>query len=702
MSSAASGARYVLAVDVGGTFTDVIRHDTVSGAVEIAKTASTPPDFIDGMLDGIEAAVHRGNVGAEPRDIKLIKIGTTIATNTVIMRTGARTALVTTAGFTDVLHAARAARPTLYDSDWDPAPALVDRRDTMTVAQRTTYEGEVLEPLDEAGLRAVAARLRERGVEAVAVSFLHSYINDAHERRAQEILADEMPGSYVCHSSDILPEIREFERTSTTVANAYLGPVLERYLGPVLERYLAALLARLEGIGYGGSVLITHSGGGVMSIEAARRIPARICQSGPAAGVMAGAAIGRLAERPDVIVLDVGGTSADVSLSRRGRPLIRPEWNIEFNIVISFPSVDVTAIGAGGGSIARIDEGGVLKVGPESAGARPGPACYGQGGTQPTATDANLVLGRIGAETRLAGRVALHPEIAAQAIDRIAEPLGYSRAEAATGILRVMRANMAGAIRLVSVKRGHDPRDFALVAFGGAGPLYAVELARDLGIPEVIVPFRPGLGSAMGVLHVEVRHDFVQSIFATNERFDVGEINDAFAQLEARARARLGRDGVAAEDVVLRREIDVRYYGQVSGGLTLPVKAGALDDDDIRGLFRSFHERHTEDYGYSLPEDLAELEIVNARVAAEARVTTGAAPVFGANGAGDPAPSGRRKMFDEAEGWVEAPVYERTALPVGFEIPGPAIIEQLDSTTLLVPGSSARVDERFNLICTSG
>ena len=688
MSSAASGARYVLAVDVGGTFTDVIRHDTETGAVEIAKTASTPPDFIDGMLAGIDA------VGAKPRDIKLIKIGTTIATNTVIMRTGARTALVTTAGFTDVLHAARAARPTLYDSDWDPAPALVDRRDTMTVAQRTTYEGEVLEPLDEAGLRAVAARLRERGVEAVAVSFLHSYINDAHERRAQEILTDEMPGSYVCHSSDILPEIREFERTSTTVANAYLGPVL--------ERYLAALLARLEGIGYDGSVLITHSGGGVMSIEAARRIPARICQSGPAAGVMAGAAIGRLAERPDVIVLDVGGTSADVSLSRRGRPLIRPEWNIEFNIVISFPSVDVTAIGAGGGSIARIDEGGVLKVGPESAGARPGPACYGQGGTQPTATDANLVLGRLGTETRLAGRVALHPEIAEQAIDRIAEPLGYSRAEAATGILRVMRANMAGAIRLVSVKRGHDPRDFALVAFGGAGPLYAVELARDLGIPEVIVPFRPGLGSAMGVLHVEVRHDFVQSIFATNERFDVGEINDAFARLEARARVRLGRDGVAAEDVVLRREIDVRYYGQVSGGLTLPVKAGALDDDDIRGLFRSFHERHTEDYGYSLPEDLAELEIVNARVAAEARVTTGAAPTFGANGAGDPAPSGRRKMFDEAEGWVEAPVYERTALPVGFEIPGPAIIEQLDSTTLLIPGSSARVDERFNLICTSG
>ena len=688
MSSAGNGPRFVLAVDVGGTFTDVIRHDTESGAVEVAKTASTPPDFIDGMLDGIAA------VGARPSAIRLIKIGTTIATNTVIMRTGARTALVTTAGFTDVLHAARAARPTLYDSDWDPAPALVDRRDTMTVAQRTTYEGEELEPLDEAGLRAVAARLKARGIEAVAVSFLHSYINDAHERRAQQVLAEGMPGGYVCRSSDILPEIREFERTSTTVANAYLGPVL--------ERYLASLLARLEAIGYAGPVLITHSGGGVMSVEAARRIPARICQSGPAAGVMAGAAIGRGADRADVIVLDVGGTSADVSLSRRGRPLIRPEWNIEFNIVISFPSVDVTTIGAGGGSIARIDEGGVLKVGPESAGARPGPACYGQGGARPTATDANLVLGRLGPETRLAGRVVLRPELAERAIDRIAEPLGYSRAEAAAGILRVMRANMAGAIRLISVKRGHDPRDFALVAFGGAGPLYAVELARELGIPEVIVPFRPGLGSAMGVLHVEVRHDFVQSIFATDERFDSAEINDAFATLEERARARLVRDGVAADDVVLRREIDVRYYGQVSGGLTLTVKAGSLDDDDVRALFRAFHKRHTEDYGYSLPEDLAELEIVNARVAAEARRASGAEPRFGANGAGSPAPRGRRKVFDEAEGWLEAPVYERTELPAGFEIPGPAIVEQLDSTTLLVPGAHARVDERFNLICASG
>lgn len=688
MGSDRSGPRFTLAIDVGGTFTDVIRHDTASGSARVAKTASTPPDFIDGMLDGIAA------VGAAPADIGLIKIGTTIATNTVIMRTGARTALVTTAGFTDVLHAARAARPTLYDSDWDPAPALVDRRDTVTVAQRTTYEGAELEPLDEAGLRAAAAVLRERGIEAVAVSFLHSYINGAHERRARDLLAAEMPGRYVCVSSDILPEIREFERTSTTVANAYLGPVL--------ERYLAVLLERLEGIGYAGPVLITHSGGGVMSIEAARRIPARICQSGPAAGVASGAAIGRAAGRPDVIVLDVGGTSADVSLSRGGRPLIRAEWNIEFNIVISFPSVDVTTIGAGGGSIARIDEGGALKVGPDSAGARPGPACYGLGGTAPTATDANLVLGRLGAETLLAGRVALRRELAEKAIDRIAAPLGRSRDEAAAGILRVMHANMASAIRLISVKRGHDPRDFALVAFGGAGPLHAVELARDLGIPEAIVPFHPGLGSALGVLHVEVRHDFVQSIFATDERFDAAGIDAAFAALEEQARERLRRDGVAAEDAALRREIDVRYYGQVSGGLTLPVKAGALEEADIRALFRAFHERHAADYGYSLPEDLAELEIVNARVSAEGRRRDGAAPAFEADGRARLAPVGRRRVFDEGTGWLEAPVYARRALPPGFEVSGPAIIEQLDSTTLLVPGSRARVDEHLNLICATG
>jgi len=681
-------SRFILAIDVGGTFTDVICYDQTSGAVTTAKVPSTPPDFIDGMVDGIAALGHK------PAEISLIKIGTTIATNTIIMRTGARTALVTTAGFTDVIHAARAARPTLYDSDWDPAPALVTRQDTMTIGERLTYEGEVVEPLDEAGLRKLAATLRERGAEAVAVSFLHSYINGAHERRARDILSEELPGRYVCVSSEILPEIREFERTSTTVANAYLGPVL--------ERYLSALLTRLESIGYKGAVLITHSGGGVMSIEAARRIPARICQSGPAAGVVAGAEIGKAAGRPNVIGLDVGGTSADVSLSRQGKPLIRAEWNIEFNIVINFPSVDVATIGAGGGSIARVDQGGVLKVGPDSAGARPGPACYGRGGVEPTVTDANLILGRLSGDTRLAGRVALRHDLATTALDKVAGPLGYGRDEAAAGILRIMRANMAGAIRLVSVKRGHDPREFALVAFGGAGPLHAVELARELGIPEVIVPVYPGLGSALGVLYVEVRHDFVQSIFATNTRFDVAAINQAFAKLEADATARLKSEGVAAERIRLTRLFDVRFYGQVSGGLSLPAKPGTLTDNDIRDIFALFHKRHTEEYGYSLPPDLAELEIVNARISAEGLRDAPPKPSFQKPSETKPKPAAHRSVYFEDAGRIDTPIWRRETLPIGYTVEGPAIIEQNDTTTLLVPGSRATVDSQLNLLCTIG
>ena len=680
--------RYVLAVDVGGTFTDVICFNEETDEATIAKSSSTPPDFIDGMINGISA------LDIAPADIKLIKIGTTIATNTIIMRTGARTALVTTSGFTDVLHAARAARPTLYDSDWDPAPALVSRRDTHTVRQRTTYEGEVIEDLDEESLRAIAAKLREQGTEAVAINFLHSYINGEHERRARDILGEELPNAYVSISSDILPEIREFERTSTTVVNAYLGPVL--------DRYLSALSERLRDFGYDGPMLITHSGGGVMSVEAAREIPARICQSGPAAGVMAGANLGRATDRPNVINLDVGGTSADVSLARGGRPLIRAEWNINFNITINFPSVDVATIGAGGGSIARVDTGGVLKVGPESAGARPGPACYRQGGEAPTVTDANLVLGRLGADTKLAGRVALGLDLAQTAVDQVAGPLGCSRDEAAAGILSIMRANMAGAIRLMTVRRGHDPREFALAAFGGAGPLHALELAKELGIPEVVIPYVPGLGSALGVLSVDVRHDFVQSIFATNSRFDVTEINDAFADLEARACGRLTEEGVSDDRVALHRQLDVRYYGQVSGGLTLDAGKDKLAEEDVRAIFDSFHEKHTEEYGYTLPADLAELELVNARVSAEGAQSAPAAPVFAGATNGEARPSSTRQVYFELAGWTETVVYQRDTLPVGSKIAGPAVIEQLDSTTLVIPGSSIEVDPRRNLICRVG
>ncbi len=678
-------SEFIVAIDVGGTFTDLIGYDIASGAVTSTKTPSTPPDFIDGMINGMVA------LGYAPEQIRLIKIGTTIATNTVIMRTGAKTALLTTHGFKDVLHAARASRPTLYDSDWDPAPALVARKDTLTVAERTAYDGEVLEVLDEAKLEPAIRTIKDRGIEAVAISFLHSYINGSNEVAARAMLERELPGRYICISSEVLPEVREFERTSTTVANAYLGPVL--------DRYLSQLSTRLEQFGYHGPVLITHSGGGLMSLDAAREMPARICQSGPAAGVIAGANIGRAAGRPNIINLDIGGTSADVSLSYEGRALVRSEWNMDFNITINFPAVDVSTIGAGGGSIARVDAGGSLRVGPDSAGAAPGPACYGRGGVEPTVTDANLLLGRLDPNTRLAGKVALDRDLAAKAIGRITTPLGMTETQAATGILRIMRSNMANGIRLLSIKRGYDPRHFSLVAFGGAGPLHAIELARDIGIPEVIIPYYPGCGSALGNLYVEVRHDFVRSLFETSAKYDLHRINATFEALDADARARLRAEGVDDDRMILRRSIDIRNYGQISGGVLLPVPPGKLDDAAVEALFAGFSEYQQKEFGYAFPRNMTNLEMVNARVSAEADRAIVIDPTYPNPSTTSAAPTGFREVYFEDGGWLKTAIFDRTSLPVGFTAHGPAVIEQNDTTTLILPGSSATVDERLNLVC---
>jgi N-methylhydantoinase A len=525
----------------------------------------------------------------------------------------------------------------------------------------------------------------------VAISFLHSYVNGINEIAAKEFLQRELPDHYICVSSEILPEIREFERTSTTVANAYLGPVLERYLSRLAER--------LEAFGYTGPALITHSGGGLMSLDAARRMPARICQSGPAAGVVAGANIGRSAGRPNVINLDIGGTSADVSLSIGGQALIRSEWNMDFNITINFPAVDVSTVGAGGGSIARVDAGGVLRVGPDSAGARPGPACYGQGGVEPTVTDANLVLGRLDPDTRLAGKVAMNRDLAEAAIARIAKPLNLSVTEAAVGLLRIMRANMASGIRLLSVKRGHDPRGFSLVAFGGAGPLHAVGLARELGIPEVIVPFYPGCGSALGNLFVEVRHDFVKSLFETSSRYNLGRIQSVVADLEAQARERLKAEGVSEGHMILRRSIEVRNYGQVSGSILVPLPEGEITPQTINGIFEAYRRHQAKIYGSTFTNVVTEFELVNARISAEGDRAVEIDPIYVNEPQAVPKPGSSRKVYFESLGWLDTPIYRRPELPAGFSVAGPAIIEQNDTTTLLDPGSRATVDERLNLLC---
>jgi N-methylhydantoinase A len=678
-------SRFIVGVDIGGTFTDLVALDATTGELRSCKVPSTPPGYIDGVINALDRA------GLRPGEVALFKHGCTIATNAIIQRTGARTALVTTDGFRDVLPAARAARVDLYDSDWDPSPPLVPRRHILTVPERLTYEGDVLVALDEDAVRRAGRVLHRRGMESVAVSFLHSYVNPAHEARARELLEETCPGAYVYLSSETIPEVREFERTSTTVVNAYLGPIMERYLGDLAERLLAW--------GYAGQILITHSGGGLMTCEAARRLPARICQSGPAGGVMGGAHLGRLAGFPNLVTLDIGGTSADMSLVYHGEPRVANEWRVEFNIPITFPAVDLIAIGAGGGSVAWVDPGGALRSGPQSAGAVPGPACYGQGGAEPTSTDANLVLGRLSPEMFLGGDMPVRPELARAAIhERVARHFGFTVEEAAMSILRVANDSMMNAVRLISVQRGYDPRDFALLAFGGAGPLHAVELAQELEIPTVLVPRLPGLTSALGVLDVDLRYDYVRPHFLRVRSVNCPRVRAAFDAMETEARAALLREGAAPGAIQLRRTADLRYYGQISASVSVTLGPGAIDGTVVAEMLAAFLAQYRREYGYVMPRDIAEIEIVNARVSAQGVIHRREATRQTERGEAADAVKGQRPVYFQGGGFVTSTVYDRARLRWGARFSGPAIVEQWDSTTVVPPGAAVDVDEFLNLV----
>ncbi|MFQ5912603.1 MAG: hydantoinase/oxoprolinase family protein, partial [Nitrospinota bacterium] len=474
-------------IDIGGTFTDLVVRDEGSGALSAHKVPSRPQNFIEGVME----ALAKSGLAAE--SIDLLKHGSTIATNAIIERRGARTGLLTTQGMRAVLEAARATRADIADLAWSPSPPLVPRRHILEATERIDYEGTSLTPLDEDSVKEAGRIFRRREMEAIAVVFLNSFMNPAHELRAKAILQEICPDAFVCCSYEVLPEMREFERTSTTVASAYLGPIVDRYLDELISRF--------REWGYQREVLVIHSAGGLMTCQAARRMPARICQSGPAGGVQGAILVGKAAGFDNLITLDMGGTSADLSLVHQGAPLLTNAYAVEFNIPISLPVVDVKAIGAGGGSIAWIDPAGILKSGPQSAGAQPGPACYGAGGAEPTNTDANLVLGRLNPGTFLGGEQTIRPDLARRVIEtKVGKHFGMSVEEAAEAILRVSNANMVNGIRLISVQRGYDPRDFLLVAFGGAGPLHAVDLARELNIPQVLIPPLPGVTSALGIL----------------------------------------------------------------------------------------------------------------------------------------------------------------------------------------------------------
>lgn len=674
-----------LGVDVGGTFTDLVLFDESDNSLRILKTSSTPHDMSVGVATGIRKVAERFDV--TPSRLSYVIHGTTVATNAVLERKGSRTALLVTEGFRDVLHIGRQDRPSLYNWFIRRPDPLVPRHLRLEVPERILHTGEVLQPLDEQAVLEIGARLRREKVGTIAICFLHSYANPAHERRAAELICQVHPEADVSLSSDILPEFKEYERMSTTVMNAYLTPRMQGYLHR-FELALSELDVRSD-------LHIMQSNGGVMTIEAAKSRCVNTILSGPAAGAVGGTMLARQAGMENVITVDMGGTSFDVCLAYRGQVRLTRESHVGM-LPLKVPMVDVHTIGAGGGSVAWVDSGGALHVGPQSAGANPGPACYGLGGENPTVTDANVVLGRVNPDYFVGGEIRLDVNASREAITRkVAEPLGISVEKAAEGILKVVNANMVRGIRVVSVQKGYDPRDFCLVAFGGAGPVHSAELSEEMSLPKVLVPPTPGVTSALGLLMSDFRRDYVQTIIASLEEVGLAELNGAYQRLESQALEDMATEGVTGDDLVLVRTADVRYLGQ-GYELEVAVPAGELDETARGRIRQAFADTYSKAYGDSASGGVPQL--VNLRLAVIGRINKpDIAPK--ALGGADPSAAehpSRDVYFHGA--WVRTRVYDRARLCPGNRLQGPAIVEQLDSTVVLPPGHTATVDAWGNLV----
>jgi N-methylhydantoinase A/oxoprolinase/acetone carboxylase beta subunit len=677
----------VVGVDVGGTFTDFMLYDTESGAAHVHKVPSTPEDPGRALITGLRQLCER--VGIEPGDVDGVFHGTTVATNAVLQHRGATVGMVTTKGFRDIVHIGRHQRPQNYsimqDIPWQSRP-FVRRRHRKVVRERLVPPGgEVLEPLDEDGVRRAASELRDAGVEAVAVCFLFSYLNPAHERRAAEIVAREMPDAFVTTSAGIFPQFREFERFTTACMNAFVGPGTGRYL----ERLTKAL--RVEGVR--GELHVMMSNGGVATSSAVSERPVTLLLSGPAAGVLGGHWAGQLAGRDRLITFDMGGTSADIGIvTERGvtEASARDTWVAGYPLLV--PMLDVHTIGAGGGSIADVDAAGGFRVGPRSAGAVPGPACYGKGGEAATITDADVVLGRIAPERFLGGEMPLDRERAVVAVQRIADRLGLDLLEAAEGVIAIANANMARAIRSRTIEKGHDPRDFALVAFGGAGPLHAAEVAESLGIPEVLVPPFPGITSATGLLTSDLKYDQMRTVMSVEGSIDAARIDAELAELAADVKGRLLADGMAESDIAVRAALECRYVGQ-GYELRVPLAQARFE---VSALER-FHALHEQEYGHASHDPI---EVVNVRVTAVGtRPKLERLPV--ATGSLDDAILGEGESTFRRNGGLAGYVtrfVQRASLPVGETIPGPAVVFQRDTTTLVPPAWAARADASGALV----
>ncbi|MEB8386560.1 hydantoinase/oxoprolinase family protein [Rhodobacteraceae bacterium KMM 6894] len=665
-----------VAVDVGGTFTDVCIMDEDTGEIRIEKTPSTPDDPMRAIMNGV--ADSKVNLA----DVTMFSHGTTVATNALITRKLPRTAMICTEGFRDVVEIRRSNKEDLWDTYKDVAKPYIPRRDRLTVRERIDAAGEILQELDEKEARKVAEILKKRDVKAIAVCFINSYVNGQNERRMKEILAEVMPGVHVSISSQIMPEIFEHERFSTTMVNAAVSPVV--------VDYVSRLSDKLQEGGYTRDLLLLHTGGGVMTPASVKDFAARLAGSGIAAGAIASRFIGNLCGFENSIGFDMGGTSTDVSLAHHGEPIMTKDWYIEYGYPIRFPSIEVLTIGAGGGSLAWKDEGGSLRNGPQSAGAYPGPACYSNGNEVATNSDANLVLGRLG--TSLAGgEITLDPKLAEAAVrDTVAEPFGMELHEAAEAIIDVANANMANAVRLLSITRGHDPRDFALVAFGGAGALHGAEVAKELSIPVVIVPPNPGVTSAMGCLLVDIQHDFSDSFMADAASTDPKDLEAAFQKIEAEAVERLRHEGVAPENTVLQRTTEMMYQGQWrSLAVSTPSKVTSTED-----LIAGFHEQHEREYNFRRED--APVSIFRVGVKATGVVPKAELPKYEVV-ENTPTPATQRDVWFDGK-CCKADVYDRAEFKAGAQFSGPAIVEQVDSTVVVPPNTTATVDQYMNIL----
>ncbi len=677
-----------VAIDIGGTFTDATLIDEETGSVSIAKVLTTPSDPSEGFMQAVERALAEG--GVEAGRVRFVVHATTVATNAIIEGKIARSGFVTTDGFRDLLEIARQVRPTLYDTQFEKAPPLVPRDRAVGVRERLGPAGEVLLELDDESVREAAAILRREEVESVAVCLLHSYVNPAHEQRVGAILAEELPGVPISLSAEVAPEFREYLRASTTVINAVIRPVVQRYLQRIEQR--------LADAGIEAKLLVMQSSGGVFGSDAAARKPVFMVESGPAAGVIASAHLGATLDRQDILSFDMGGTTAKVGLIQGGRPSLTKDYNVGGHAgagigglslsgyPVRTPVVDLVEIGAGGGSIAWVDSGGLLRVGPQSAGADPGPVCYRRGGVEPTVTDANVVLGRLNPSYFLGGEMGLDVEGARVAIEeRCAKPLGLSVTEAAYGIVEIANAAMVNALHLISVQRGYDPRDFMLVGFGGAGPVHANAIARDAEMPTLLIPRSPGIFSATGLLTTDLKRDAAVTIMQRLDEVDEAEVEATFAELEAAGREELAREGLAGDQVEFLRQLDVRYVGQ-SYELTIPAGDGLLE---------RFHAEHDRTYGFAAAAE--PVELVSLRLTSIGRIAK--PPVQRLERGETPEPKERRAVyFAETNGYADCPIYDRYGLPAGAAFAGPAVVEEFDSTTVVHPGFAVRVDETGNLI----